>query len=73
MEVILYSKECNWYTRCCLMCLCEVVTTITSYVKPLHYYTHTCSYTYTYMYICTSMCMYMHLVGERAEGNKGLG
>ena len=19
MEVILYSKECNWYTRCCLL------------------------------------------------------
>ena len=19
MEAILYSKECNWYTRCCLL------------------------------------------------------
>ena len=19
VEVILYSKECNWYTRCCLL------------------------------------------------------
>ena len=38
MEVILYSKECNWYTRCCplnggvryrecpLYCTCTIMT-----------------------------------------------
>ena len=52
MEVILYSKECNWYTRCCPLnggvryreCpLREAISTVWVYM-----------YVYMYMYLhCT--------------------
>ena len=47
MEVILYSKECNWYTRCCLLnggvCYreCPLRETILYFISVIFFLIHT--------------------------------
>ena len=46
MEVILYSKECNWYTRCCLEAYAIRETILYSYYGQIRN---------------VFMCMYMYM------------
>ena len=65
-----YSKECNWYTRCCLLnggvCYreCPLREAI---LCMLYIFCHQCIYSMLYMYIyihtciCTYAYMYMYI------------
>ena len=62
MEVILYSKECNWYTRCCPL------------NGGVRYRECPLRETILYMYICCVFLMYLLLEsdGEWYGMNKGI-